>query len=95
MSEAYEDCITGRLRFLVYRCYKCSRIHTKYDILKVWAKAETLLKETGEALTALCPCGSRMIQPTNTTLWEELTTPKLWVVIYRDVLVPWLRKRFS
>lgn len=84
-----EQDFEGRIRHLVYRCYKCGALLTKYEILDIWERAEATL----ETVIGLCKCGSRMIQPTNAKLWEELFLPKVWKVWWRDVAKPWLSKR--
>lgn len=79
-----------RLRFLCYRCYRCGRLMTKYEILDKWEAAE---KDISVVRSALCRCGSRHITPANPTLSEELTNPRIWALWYKDVFLPWLRKR--
>ena len=58
---------TDRL-FYCYRCYLCSRLITKLEILEARAAARL----------NLCPCGSRKIQVTNAKVWEELFLPRVW-----------------
>jgi hypothetical protein len=78
----------SRLRYLCYRCYRCGRLLTKGEILGKWAKAE---QDPTVVHSALCRCGSRHISPTNPSLWEELTKPRVWRLWWDYVLVPWLR----
>ena len=65
----------------VYRCFNCSRIVTKINILEARARQEA----------AVCFCGSAKIQPTNTSLWEELTSIKMLkmvIAVYTKQLAP-------
>jgi hypothetical protein len=84
---------TERLRYLVFRCYRCKRILTKLQILDKWLSAEADGPRKGH--NALCVCGSRHIVPTDLTAWEEITTPRVWVLWFYEVLVPWLRKKLA
>lgn len=70
-----------RVRHLCYRCYRCGRLLTKIEIARTWRTNEMQSVRT----IPLCPCGSRHIVPTNPTLWEELTTPRIWVLWWRCV----------
>ena len=63
--------VTDRLHY-VYRCYSCARLITKLEILEARAAGRV----------ELCPCGSKMIRPTNAKLWEELCLPRCWKLIY-------------
>jgi len=82
----YED--SDRLRFLCYRCHRCGRLLTKLQILDKWHEAE---KDVTKTNMGLCACGSRHINPSNPTLWEELTHPSVWRLWYYEVLLPWLK----
>jgi DNA-directed RNA polymerase subunit RPC12/RpoP len=55
-----------------YRCHSCSRLITKLEVLESRA--------AGKA--NLCPCGSKVVQPTNAKVWEELFLVRCWKLIY-------------
>ena len=78
-----------RLRYLCYRCYRCGRLLTKFQILDKWEEAE---KDVSVTRSALCACGSRHINPSNPTLFEELTNFRIWILWFYEVFLPWLRK---
>jgi hypothetical protein len=78
-----------RINYLVMRCYRCGRLITKLEILRVWDKAE----KSGGVHPSLCPCGSRHVSPTNPKLWEELFLPRVWKLGFYEVFLPWLRSR--
>lgn len=63
--------ITDRLHW-VYRCHSCARLITKIEILEA--------RSAGRI--NLCPCGSKVIRPTNAKVWEELLLPRCWRLIY-------------
>ena len=77
------------LRYLIYRCQSCHRTLTKYQLDKVWGKAESVGNDTAKAL---CPCGGGRVSPTNPSLWEELTSPSIWKVWWLDVVMPRWRR---
>lgn len=66
-----QEGITDRL-YWVYRCHSCARLITKIEILEAWGKGQP----------NLCPCGSKVIRPTNAKVWEELLLPRCWRLIY-------------
>ena len=72
--------------YLCYRCLACHRLITRYDILRAWEEAKS---------AALCPCGGGKISPSNPTLWEEITLPRVWRLWWGEVFLPWLRKRLG
>jgi hypothetical protein len=76
------DEFTGRLRHLVYRCEKCKRVLTKLEILARWEAAE----KNKTPLHGACPCGGGRLSPTNLSIWEELTMPRVWVLWWKEVL---------
>jgi len=55
-----------------YRCHSCGRLITKLEVLE--SRAERRMN--------LCPCGSRVVQPTNPKVWEELFLVRCWKLIY-------------
>lgn len=57
---------------LVYRCYSCARLITKLEVLEARAAGQV----------ELCPCGSKMVRPTNAKIWEEIFLPRCWALIY-------------
>lgn len=69
--------------FLVARCESCKKPFTSYQLERRWLAAE----QAGVSVNA-CPCGGNRFRPTNTSLWEELTTPALWEAIWKDVIKP-------
>jgi hypothetical protein len=83
--------MTSRVRHLAYRCYRCGRPITCLEIVAAWEKAE---KHPESPSMNLCACGSRHITPTNFTLLEELTTPRIWKLWFHRVLIPWLKAKF-
>ncbi len=83
---------SDRLTYLCYRCHRCGRVLTKIQILKRWVEAE---KDISVTQSAVCACGSRHINPSNPTLFEELTSPSIWVLWWHEVLLPWLRKKLG
>jgi DNA-directed RNA polymerase subunit RPC12/RpoP len=92
---AQEFTTGARLRHLLYRCYRCTRILTSLEIERSWAKGEKANEgvpvENQVAHPQSCPCGSRHLTPTNASLWEELTRPSIWWLWYKRVFLPWLR----
>lgn len=62
---------TDRIYF-TYRCDLCGRLITKIEVLEARSNARI----------NLCLCGSRRIRPTNTSLFEELTKPRMWKMLY-------------
>ena len=83
---------SDRLKFPCYRCYRCHRVITKLQIVARWEEAEKDLTSTH---LTICPCGSRHINPTNPSLFEELTTPAIWKLWYYEVFLPWLYKKLG
>jgi hypothetical protein len=80
---------SGRLSYLVYRCEKCHRPLTCYEIEARWEK-----QEKGQSMSSgICPCGSGRICPTNLTLWEELTLPRVWRLWWGKVVKPWFQSK--
>lgn len=78
---------TNRLQYLVYRCTACRRLLTRLDILDNWEASE----RTGVHL-GVCVCGGGRISPSNVTLWEELTTPRIWKLWWKEVVLPRFRR---
>lgn len=74
--------MSNRLRYPVYRCEKCKRLLTRLEIVAKWERAEAAASQP--ATIALCACGGGRISPANPTLWEELTSPRLWRQAWRD-----------
>ena len=72
-----------RLPHLVYRCRQCTRLLTRREIYARWLEFDS-----GAANTGLCPCGGAKISPSNLTLWEEITTPRVWVLWWKEVVLP-------
>lgn len=68
--------MSNRLRYPIYRCEKCKRLLTRLEIVRKWEKAEAQPNKV--ATVSLCICGSGRISPANPTLWQELTSPRLW-----------------
>jgi len=79
-----------RVRNFAYRCYKCGRLITSLEVLAAWRTSEG---KDGLTHDPLCPCGSRHITPTNVTLWEELTLPRVWKLWYYRIFKPWLEAK--
>ena len=77
------------VKYLLFRCYKCGRLITKYQMLDIWQEAELADAD----VKGLCPCGSGRISPGNATVWEELTRPDVWLVWWLDVALPWLKRK--
>jgi hypothetical protein len=74
-----------RLSHLLFRCHQCGRLITKYQIIAIW---EYLEANPAEKSKGLCSCGSGKISPANATVWEELTTPAIWYLWWRDIVAP-------
>ena len=77
------------VRHLLYRCQGCKRVITKCQLIAAWERAEA----SGVDQKGVCVCGGGRINPTNASIFEELTSPAIWVLWWRDVVVPWLRKK--
>ena len=73
-----------RLSHLAYRCVACHRVLTCLEIVATWERYEA----SGETSKGLCVCGGSKISPTNPTLWEELTTPRIWKLWWVKVVRP-------
>ncbi len=87
-NEAAERPISGRLRYLCYRCLACNRLLTKLEILARWERMERENKAVtigGRHATGICPCGSSKIGPTNPKWWEELLLIRVWVLWWKEV----------
>jgi len=78
-----------RLEYLLYRCFSCGRLITKYEMLAGWEAAE----KSQEDRKGVCPCGAGQVRPTNAKLWEELLLPRVWRVWLQDIVLPWARKK--
>jgi DNA-directed RNA polymerase subunit RPC12/RpoP len=78
-----------RLPHLAYRCLACTRLLTRLEILAEWDR----LERTQEQSRGICPCGSNRISPTNVSLWEELTIPRVWKLWWSEIVLPWWRSR--
>ena len=77
---------TNRLQYFVYRCTLCRRPLTRLQIISKWESWE----RDGTESRGICPCGSGKVSPSNPTLWEEITTPSIWVLWWKEVALPWL-----
>lgn len=66
------------IRFPVYRCEKCKGLITRDEIRAAWARGSS------PSDLAVCRCGSRRFSPTNLTLWQELTSVKVWRQFFSD-----------
>jgi len=84
---------SDRLTYLAYRCVQCKRLLTAYEILDTWER----LEKTQEPSKGVCPCGGSKISPSNPTLLEELTLPRVWKLWWGEIARPaliakgWLR----
>ena len=78
-----------RLKHLLYRCLQCKRVLTKYQIMARWERLEASGSSSGNGL---CECGGSRVSPTNVSILEELTSPSIWLVWWRDVVRPWLNR---
>ena len=81
----------SRLKYLCYRCYVCGRLLTRREIQARWEASE----KGGLQDASICPCGSKRLVPTNPTLREELTLPRVWVLWATDVVWPWVKGKFA
>jgi hypothetical protein len=79
--------VTQRLRHFCYRCYVCGRLLTRREISARWVKSE----KNGLVDASICPCGSKRLTPSNPTLIEELTLPRVWSLWATEVVWPWLK----
>jgi DNA-directed RNA polymerase subunit RPC12/RpoP len=77
-----------RLRFPYYRCYRCGKGMTKFQIIKKWEKEEA----TKSGKLNLCACGSRQIVPANPSLLEELFKPSIWLLWLKE-FSPFAKKK--
>ncbi len=82
-----------RIKYMLFRCFKCGELLTAFGLKKVWDKAPTNPKP-GENIP-LCACGSGHISPSNAKWWEEVFLPRCWKVIIQLVFWPWLKKKFG
>lgn len=82
-----------RLRYLCYRCYLCGRLLTKTEILALWDRNDRAFAENGTTSSAICPCGSNKISPTNPLWWEELLLPRVWKLWWVERVRPWLKAK--
>lgn len=87
VQEGHMD--TSRLSYLLYRCIACRRLLTKLDIIAEWERVERAQEQS----RGICPCGGSRVSPTNATLWEELTIPRVWKLWWSEVVLPWWRAR--
>ena len=72
--------MSSRITYPLYRCEKCSKLITRRQIRQRWALATHGPKPD----SSICNCGSRRISPSNATLWEELTSPAIWIQAITD-----------
>ena len=96
METGDQEFVEGsRLRYLLYRCHKCGRMITALQMERAFAKAEKFnvgKKAKDQKHGKVCVCGSRHVAPTNATTWEELSNPHVWVLWYKRVFLPWLKR---
>jgi len=80
------------VRYYVYRCHRCHRILTRLQVYDAWDKAAELDKQDGGTHAGICVCGSRHINPTNLSVWEEITSFQVWKLWWVEIARPWLKK---
>jgi hypothetical protein len=75
-----------RTKYLYFRCGKCGRGITCYQLVASWEKAE---QSDRPAALQVCSCGSRQLSPSNPKWYEELLYPSVWKLWYKRVFLPW------
>jgi len=78
----------SELRYLVYRCSGCRRVLTSLEMQERWSKSQT----EGFKDNSICPCGSTKLIPSNPSLLEELTLPRIWKLWFKKVFLPRFKK---
>lgn len=78
----------SELRYLVYRCSGCRRVLTSLEMQDKWGKSQA----DGHNDNSLCPCGANKVAPSNPTLFEELTLPRIWKLWFKKVFLPRFKK---